>query len=73
MKILEDKVKNWSKQVKCSSCDSEIEFCASDVFYQSLGSFDDFSLYYSIKCPACNQTHDLKQLPLWIKNQAKKL
>jgi hypothetical protein len=74
MKVVDDKKTTWSLSINCPDCKSAIEIEAQDVYWQSLGSFDEFSTYYFADCGACKSSIDLtkKKLPDWVKNQASK-
>lgn len=71
MKVIDDKKTPWILPIACPHCASSIEVEAKDVYSQSLGSFDEFSLYYFVDCGACQSQIDLtNKLPSWVERQA---
>ena len=74
MKVIDDKTTTWCLAIACPDCKSAVEIEASDVYWQSLGSFDEFSIYYFATCGACKTAIDLtkRALPTWVKSSAGK-
>lgn len=76
MKVIDNKADAWTQCIECPDCKSSIEIHATDVSYQSLGSFDGpYESYYSARCGACKTSISLpaKTLPEFVKAKAVKL
>jgi hypothetical protein len=51
MKIL--KQGKWTHVFTCGGCKSELEAESDDVTYDVVGSFDDYTGRFQVKCPVC--------------------
>jgi hypothetical protein len=77
MKILKVGIdpKAWTTNIKCSSCQSELEIMTSDIKYLYLNEsqWDKGRAEFSIDCPVCNRKSviDTSRVPQLVLTNAR--